>query len=334
MLSRSGKQSKQTQRDNKHHRGQKTRTSAIFAGCCINGRSSLRWLRLEATPATQGVIIAEAVMKIELGHFPFFTGEKPRVFGHRGAAGTVPENTLLSFERALADGAGYIELDVHETRDGEIAIIHDDSVDRTTDGRGRVCEMDIDALRRLDAGYRFTTDGGRSYPYRGQGIRIPTLTDFFQCYPGVPTVIEVKLLSVEGIGNLLDQIARAGKVSEVLLAGYEDEVMTAVRQAIAAQGVEIATSYSFGEMEALMNWLWKGCHGEPPVRGQALQIPCEYEGLSLITEETVSVAHSMGLEVHAWTINEVADMQRLLDLGVDGIVTDFPARMREVKKNR
>ena len=91
----------------------------------------------------------------------------------------------------------------------------------------------------------------------------------------------------------------------------------------------IATGHSFGEIHALMTWLWTGRQGDPPVRGQALQIPCTYEGQPLITEESVAAAHAMGLEVHAWTINETAEMRRLLDLGVDGIVTDFPLRMRE-----
>lgn len=271
--------------------------------------------------------------RIALKDLPFFARPKPRVFGHRGAAGIAPENTLPSFQKALEDGASYIELDVHETRDGEIVIIHDGSVDRTTEGKGQVWDMSLDALKCLDAGYRFTIDGGSSHPCRGKDIRIPTLDEFFQSCPGVPTVIEVKMLGIEGIETLLHRIETAGMVSQVLLASYEDDVMNAVREAIAQRGLAIATSYSFGEIQALMNWLWKGRQGEPPLLGQALQIPCEYQGLSLITEDSVQVAHSMGLEVHVWTINEQSEMQRLLDVGVDGIVTDFPARMREAMKS-
>jgi len=251
------------------------------------------------------------------------------VFGHRGAAGTIPENTLPSFQRALEDGATYIELDIHETGDGEIVVIHDDTVDRTTDGQGRVGEMGIESLKRLDAGFRFTPDGGETYPYRGRGISIPTLREFFESLPGVRATIEVKRLSLEGVDKLLDGIQSAGKVSDVLLAGFEDEVMDTVRGRVEQREIPIATGYSFGEIRALMTWLWTGRRGNPPLRGQALQIPCAYEGQPLITGESVHVAHLIGLEVHAWTINETSEMKRLLDLGVDGIVTDFPERMRQ-----
>lgn len=271
-------------------------------------------------------------MRLELQDLPFFEGPKPRIFGHRGAAGIVPENTIPSFERALEEGASYIELDVHESGDGEIVIIHDDSVDRTTDGEGQVSGMGIDALKRLDAGYRFTIDGDQSYPYRGQGISVPTLTEFFDAFPGVPAVIEVKELGSEGIETLLSQIEAADRLSQVLLASYEEEVMKVLRAAVEKRGLVLASSYSFGEMRALMDWLWKGRQGDPPVPGQALQIPCEYRGLPLITEESVGIAHSMGLEVHAWTINDVSEMRRLLGLGVDGVVTDFPGRVREAMR--
>lgn len=324
---------KGTQRDNKHHRGEKTSRDghpeppeggfAAHAGGAPWGAGN-----------GQEAIMALQTEKIALEELPFFAAPKPRVFGHRGAAGIAPENTLVSFRKALEEGAGYIELDVHESRDGEIVVIHDDTVDRTTDGAGQVGELSTGALRRLDAGYRFTIDGGRSYPYRGRGVRIPTLQEFFESCPGVPTVIEVKVLGIAGIETLLHRIEAAGMASRVLLASYEDGVMAALRKAIVTRSPAIATSHSFGEIRALLDWLWKGRRGEAPIRGQALQIPCEYEGLPLVTESSVELAHSMGLEVHVWTINEKSEMRRLLDLGVDGIVTDFPARMHELAREK
>jgi len=264
----------------------------------------------------------------KLQDFPFFSGPKPRVFGHRGAAGTMPENTLPSFRRALEEGATHIELDIHETGDGEIVIIHDPSVDRTTDGQGQVAEMGTMALKRLDAGYWWSADGGETYPHRGQGVSIPTLGEFFEQYPGVCATVEAKTLSPKGADSLFDRIENAGRVSDVLLASFDDEVMGSFRQQIEKRRLPIATGHSFSEIHALMTWLWMGCKGPAPVRGQALQIPCSHEGQPLITEESVRAAHALGLEVHAWTINQTAEMQRLLDLGVDGIVTDFPVRMR------
>ena len=150
----------------------------------------------------------------------------------------------------------------------------------------------------------------------------------FEHLPGVRVTIEAKSLSSEGVDALLDCIEIAGKVSDVLLASFDDDVMVLFRRDIAKRGLTIATGHSFGEIHALMTWLWTGRQGDPPVRGQALQIPCAHEGQPLITEESVRVAHALGLEVHAWTINEISEMRRLLDLGVDGIVTDFPLRMR------
>lgn len=271
--------------------------------------------------------------RLILEDLPFFRGPKPRVFGHRGAAGIAPENTLPSFLKAIEDGAAYIELDVHETRDGQIVVVHDSSVDRTTDGSGEVRDMDIEALKRLDAGYRFTVDGGGSFPYRGKGIRVPTLNEFFEACPAVPAVIEVKALSSDGIHTLLRQIEAAGAASRVLLASYDDGPMNALREAIGRQGLAVATSYSFGEIRALVDWWSRGGHGDPPILGQALQVPRAYQGLRLVTEKSVEAAHAMGLEVHVWTVNDPAEMRELLELGVDGIVTDFPERMRELVKS-
>jgi glycerophosphoryl diester phosphodiesterase len=106
----------------------------------------------------------------------YFSPPRPRVFGHRGAAGVAPENTVPSFALAVALGADYLELDVHATRDGEIVVLHDAELDRTTDGHGRVCEHTWAEVAALDAGWQFTHDG-RGFPYRGQGVRVPRLAE-------------------------------------------------------------------------------------------------------------------------------------------------------------
>ena len=111
---------------------------------------------------------------------PYFDLPRPIVFGHRGACGEAPENTLPSFERALADGAAILETDVHLTRDGEVVIAHDPDVARMTNGTGRVSELSLAELTALDAGHRFSPDDGATFPYRGRGIRIPTLREVFR----------------------------------------------------------------------------------------------------------------------------------------------------------
>src|SRR5688572_4555173 len=117
---------------------------------------------------------------------------KPHTIGHRGAAGVAPENTLPSFERAFDDGAQFVELDVRESRDGEVVIIHDETLERTTNGVGLVNQHTLKELKALDAGYRFKPDGGISYPFRNQKIELPTLEDFFSSFPLGKAIIEIK----------------------------------------------------------------------------------------------------------------------------------------------
>ena len=122
----------------------------------------------------------------------FFAGELPRKFAHRGASGTHPENTMEAFRAGLEGGAEGFELDVHRSADGHIVVFHDDVLDRTTDGSGPIRERSLAELRELDAGFRFSPDGGRSFPFRGSGIRIPALRDVLEAFPDTPLIIEVK----------------------------------------------------------------------------------------------------------------------------------------------
>lgn len=114
---------------------------------------------------------------------PYLEPPRPRLFAHRGASEQAPENTLAAFERAVALGASYLETDARLTRDGEVVLLHDADVERTTDGSGRIDELDLAELRRLDAGHRFSPDGGRSFPFRGSGVRVPRLAELLETLP-------------------------------------------------------------------------------------------------------------------------------------------------------
>src|SRR5215208_4358914 len=135
-------------------------------------------------------------------------GEWPLNLAHRGASALAPENTFEAFRLAVEDGAGGLELDVHMTRDGHIVVIHDATVDRTTNGSGAVSEMTLDELRRLDAGYNFSPDGGPTRPYRGRGIRVPTFGEVLEEFPRVAVNIEIKLGS-PGIEESVLRVLRA-----------------------------------------------------------------------------------------------------------------------------
>jgi glycerophosphoryl diester phosphodiesterase len=262
----------------------------------------------------------------------FFSGSKPRVIGHRGAAGVAPENTLAAFKRAAAAGAAIVELDVHRTRDGEVVIIHDDTVDRTTDGCGEVKHMTLAELQKFDAGYRFVDENGR-HTFRGQGVVVPTLRELFARLPQIKAIVEIKQSDPPIVKDVMDIIHGAGKESDVLLATEHDEVMRAIRAELGADSA-CATGFCRGEVAAFVGWLMRGAAAGYQPAGAALQVPPQAEGVRLVSAETLAAAHALGLEIFVWTINDTAEMERLLALGADGIISDYPGRLRALADKR
>jgi glycerophosphoryl diester phosphodiesterase len=242
------------------------------------------------------------------------------VFGHRGACGLAPENTLPSFALAVALGADYLELDVHATADGEIVVLHDPVVDRTTNGDGPISELTWSQAAALDAGFRHTADE-HSFLYRGQGVQIPRLADVLRAFPAHRFNIEIKQGEPPIVDAVLAVLGAAHSLDRVLLAAEHDEIMVAIR---AATGGRVATGMSVGDVVAFIDRVtrddWTG-YARP---GDALQIPPAHAGIDLVTPASVSAAHRAGLEVHVWTINDAAEIERLLDLGVDGVMSDLP----------
>jgi glycerophosphoryl diester phosphodiesterase len=247
-----------------------------------------------------------------------FLGEPPRLFGHRGAAGVAPENTLPSFARAKADGADVFELDVHATRDGEVVVLHDPTLERTTDGAGPVAALTFAELSRLDAGHRFSSDGGRTHPFRGQGIRVPRLAELLRAFPDAPLNIEIKSEGADIVAAVV-AMARAAP-SPVVLAAEHDVIMQTIR----AAAPDLPTSLAATEVAAFIGALRDGERPSLPAGAVALQIPPTYGGVTLVSGESVAAAHALGAEVHVWTINDPGEARRLLALGCDGIITDVP----------
>ena len=256
----------------------------------------------------------------EMAVTPYFAPPRPRIFGHRGAAGVAPENTLPSFALAAALGAAYLELDVYATADGEIAVMHDPLLERTTDGSGPVSAHTWAQLAGLDAGYHFTHDG-RTFPYRGQGVRIPRLRDVVREFPAHRLNIEIKQGGASVADAVLDVLRLTAGLDRVLLAAEHDDIMHCIRDAV---GDRVATSMCVGEVVDFVGRLQRDdWHGYLPA-GQALQIPPAHAGIELVTPASVAAAHRSGLEVHVWTINDAVEIERLLDLGVDGVMSDLP----------
>jgi glycerophosphoryl diester phosphodiesterase len=256
----------------------------------------------------------------------YLEGPRPRLFAHAGASGVAPENTMTAFEEAIAAGADRLELDVHASADGEVVVIHDPTVDRTTGGSGPVARLKLAEIRELDAGYHFTAPDG-SHPFRGRGIRVPALEEVLSAFPGVPLNIEIKVFDPDLIGAVQRLLEKFSAMDRALLAAESGELMEAIRARIkgAITGMSVADVLDF-----LMN---AGSPGYQP-RGVALQVPREHAGNALVTPQFIHAAHASGLEVHVWVINNETEMEELLDLGVDGIMTDFPAMGAAVWKRR
>lgn len=259
----------------------------------------------------------------------YLDGPRPRLFAHRGSSGTHPENTLEAFAEGLAAGADRLELDVHASRDGHIVVFHDDELLRTTGAGGLVRERTLAELKALDAGWGFE-DGGGGHPWRGRGIRIPTLAEVLEAFPGVALNIELKHDDGTTVERFFDLLDRHGARDRVLAAAYEDPIIRRIR-AVAPSSL---TSLSGDEVFAFFAaWMSGSLDGYVPP-GKAFQVPPDHEGMDIVTPDFVRTAHGLGMEVHVWTINDEAEVERLLDLGVDGLMTDFPAMARRVFERR
>ena len=213
-------------------------------------------------------------------------------------------------------------MDIHLTADGEPVIIHDNSVSRTTGRRGRVENMTLAELRQLDAGHKFSMDYGRTFPYRGKGLTIPTLEEVLTTFPDVGMTLELKKTR-DGVEQVVsNRIHRHGAEERVIVASHEHDMVVRFREIAPT----VATSFSKDEVRDFLARLRGGqlAGYRPP--GVAFQVP-EYKGLRrVVSKAVIEAVHGYGVEVHVWTVNEPVHIARLLEWGVDGIMTDDPAR--------
>lgn len=244
----------------------------------------------------------------------------PLLIAHRGGSALAPENTLEAFRQAVDWwGSDILELDVQPTRDGEAVVLHDSVVDRTTDGTGPAGALALAEIRALDAGYRYSPDGGRSFPWRGKEVRIPTLTEVLEAFPTSRINVEIKDARVAARAREVVEAARAER--RVLLAAGRR------RDRLAAGDYPGSTSAAEEELRTfyILHRLRLARLYRPSV--DAFQLPFRHEGRVIPTPDFVRDAHRLNLAVHVWTVDEVEDMRLLLRSGVDGIVTDRPDRL-------
>ncbi len=287
-----------------------------------------KWILITATAGLAGILAAVALRRGEAR-----TGKVdwPANFAHRGASARAPENTLEAFRLGVEAGAGGLELDVHMTLDGEIVVIHDPTVDRTTDGSGAVARMTLEEIRTLDAGYRFSPDGGSTYPYRGRGLRVPRLAEVYEEFPDSPVNIAIKGAQPGVEEAVLRVIREAGAAGRTLVASKLHGVVRRFRRIsggripTAASRREIARFYLLSRLR--LERLYRPAY-------DALQVPPEYLGTRVVTPRFIEAAHARGLWVDVWTINDPEEMRRLLDLGADGVMTDRPEELADVLGER
>ncbi|MEJ2210195.1 MAG: glycerophosphodiester phosphodiesterase [Anaerolineae bacterium] len=259
---------------------------------------------------------------------PFFAQfqRRPLVMAHQGGDGLWPSNTMYAFEHAVALGVDVLEMDVHSTADDVLVVIHDDTVDRTTDGSGAVHDLTLAEVQALDAGYRWTPDEGQTWPYRGQGIRIPALEEVFAAFPGMPMNIEIKQAQPSIAAPLCRLIRDHDMTERVLVVSFHEQATQEFRDVCP----EVVTGTTQNEVIALFALSRPFLEAVYSPAAGAMQVPEYRSGLHVLAPRLVDAAHRRGVEVHAWTINEEEDMQRLIDLGVDGIITDYPGRLLRV----
>lgn len=244
------------------------------------------------------------------------------VIAHRGNSAHAPENTFVSFDQAIAVGVDAIEFDVRLTRDGHAVIVHDVTVDRTTSGTGPVAEHTLAELRALDAGARFTSDAGRTAPYRGQGIVAPTLEEMLQRYRAIPLLIEVKVPeAVEPTRRLLE---RHGAVERTLVDSTDPRAVEPFR------GGALATGASFRDAVQLLQRIWRR-RLTTRLPYEALCLPRWYYGVRLPLLRLARLASTVGAVTHVWTVNDPRIAEGLWQRGVNGIITDDPGVMMPLR---
>jgi len=259
----------------------------------------------------------------------YLNGPRTLVIAHQGGDGVWPGDTLFAFEKAVEIGSDVLEMDAHITKDGRIVLMHDEEVDRTTDGTGLIEDLTLDELKQLDAAYDWTLDDGATYPYRGQGIQVSTLDELFEQFPQMRYVIEIKLTQNPIDKPLCELIGKYGMQDKVMIGSFHDEAMRQFR----ATCPEVATSASRTEVRNYVllgkAFLW----GFYFPKFQTVQPPWNPEdslGIQIMTERFIRESHAKGIRLEPWTVNDPKLMRQYIEWGVDGIITDRPDLMIEV----
>lgn len=255
-----------------------------------------------------------------------FLEPMPRVIAHRGDSRNYPENTLPAFESAVRMGIDVVETDIHLTKDGVLVIWHDPTLERNTDGRGRIEDHTLEELRRFDAGYTFTQDGGKTFPFRGKGVRICTLAEALEHCPEQRFNIDLKTKCPEIVDEFIKVIREHDAVDRVVGASFHLSNLKRLRRL----APDFLTSVTTAEVVPLL--FRQKTHTLPKAfkRKIIFQIPMAAGPVKVVTPAFVKAMHQRGAVVMVWTINDEETMRRLFEMGVDSVMTDDPALVIKV----
>lgn len=245
------------------------------------------------------------------------------VIGHRGDSAHFPENTIPSFDRAVELGADAIEFDLRVSRDGKIVVIHDPTVDRTTNGTGAVDSFTLAELKSLDAGARFSPDGGKTFPFRGQGLTIPTFDEMLARFTSIPLLIEVKIPQA---GRLAPEVLnRRDANGRVVLDSTDAAALEPFR------GLPLIRGASLRDIVAILPRTLLGLPlGQVDYR--AFCVPLWYHGIPVPVRRLAETGHRAGFPTHVWTVNDARVAGQLWGWGINGIISDDPGTMLEVRR--
>ncbi len=251
--------------------------------------------------------------------FPFYEGlnRRPLVIAHAGDE-LYPGDTLYALEQYAAMGVDILEMDIHQTQDGAIVLIHDDTVDDTTNGTGLVKEKTLAEIKTMDAAYHWSPDDGATFPLRGTGITIPTINEVFERFPNYKMIIEIKQRE-PSMGAAFCRVIRDYQMEDkVIVASFSDQAIQDFRSACP----NVATSASESEVRNFVIRNFLGQAGTISPVYTALHVPESSSGIPIVNRWLLWSAKRKNIETHIWTINDPQEMQRFIDMGVDGIMTD------------
>ncbi|MEH7331106.1 glycerophosphodiester phosphodiesterase [Neobacillus drentensis] len=296
------------------------------------GLNALKW----GLPALLVFLLAVNFLPVSrIKEKSFFKNGRPMVIAHQGGELLAPSNTMAAFTNAADMGVDALETDLHITKDGYLVAIHDPTVDRTTNGHGKVADLTLEDIQKLDAGYQFKDLNGQ-YRYRGKGVYIPTAEEMFQTFGNMRIEMEIKDDNPpERIDEMASQlwalIKKYHMEDKILVASFDQEILNSFEKY--ARG-RVATSAGMQEVKSFVifhKFFLRNLY-QPHV--DAFQLPTEDSGFDLTDKLLIDDAHRRGMQMHYWTIDDPKEMKKLIDVGADGILTNRPDLLLKLLKEK